>query len=141
MAEPRRMNPVSLLTSAALLLALASVVLTRGFRMFAVAEVLAIASFAAGFAMYFVHRRTSAGSALGGPGRLILGGAVVAAIGLGLKGIFVASGIGAPRRDMSTHEVLAGNPLLEHVHHLLFNVGFLLFALAAVGLLVRRVRA
>jgi len=42
---------------------------------------------------------------------------------------------------MSTHEVLAGNPLLEHVHHLLFNVGFLLFALAAVGLLVRRVRA
>jgi len=57
------MNPVSLLTSAALLLALASVVLTRGFRMFAVAEMLAIASFAAGFAMYFVHRRTSAGSA------------------------------------------------------------------------------
>lgn len=134
------MNLVPLLTSAALLLALASVVLTRALRMFAVAEVLAIAAFVAAFAMYLAHRRTAPGTALGWPRGLILGAAVLAALGLALKGLFVVLGIGAPVHDMATHQNTPGNPLLEHIHHVLFNVGFLLFASAALGLLVRRIR-
>ncbi len=134
------MNPVALLSSAALFLALASIVLTRAFRMFAVAEILAIAAFAAGFAMYAAHRRTAPGTSLGWPRSLILGAAALAALGLALKGLFVVLGVGAPQHDMATHQSTPGNPLLEHIHHVLFNVGFLLFALAAVGLLVRRIR-
>lgn len=134
------MSPTSLLTAAALLLALASIVLTRALRMFAVAEVLAIAAFVAGFAMYVAHRRTAPGSALGWPRRLILGGSLLAAIGLALKGAFVLLGVGAPHHDMATHQTTPGNPLLEHIHHIFFNVGFLSFAAAAVGLLLGRLR-
>lgn len=130
----------TLFTTAALLLALASIVLTRAFRMFAVAEALAIAAFIAGLAIYVVHRRTAQREALDWSRRLIVGGSVLAAAGLLLKGLFVALGIGAAQHDMATHQTTPGNPLLEHIHHVFFNVGFLLFAMAAVGLLVRRVR-
>lgn len=130
----------STLTGAALLLALASIVLTRAFRMFALAEALAIAAFIVGLAVYGVHRRATPRQALDWPRRLIVGGAVLAAGGLVLKGLFVALGIGAPHHDMATHQTTAGHPLLEHIHHVFFNVGFVLFAVAAVGLLVGRLR-
>lgn len=140
MAEAANRKSVLLLTATALLLALASVVLTRALRMFTVAEALAVAAFVAGLGLYIAHRRSGTGAPLGWPRGLIVGGSVLAFIGLALKGLFVQLGIGAPKHDMATHLTTPGNPLLEHVHHLLFNVGFLLFAIAAAGLLVSRLR-
>jgi hypothetical protein len=58
-----------------------------------------------------------------------------------LKGVFMAPGIGSGHHDMETHVETPGHPLLVHIHHVFFNLGFLLFAAAGAGLLVRALTA
>ena len=134
------MKAVTLLTAATLVLALVSIVLTRGFRLFELAELCAVASLLAGIAMYLAHRRSANGAPLAWPGRLILAGSALGIGGLLLKGLFLLLGLGAGQHDMATHVTTPGNPLLVHVHHLFFNLAFVLFAVAATGLALRAMR-
>jgi hypothetical protein len=117
-------------------LALASILTTRILHAFTVAEVLAVAAFVSGLAGWWVHRRSSdLPQALSG--RLVTVASVLGLMGLPLKGLFVALGIGGGH-DMTTHEV-TDNALLVHIHHVFFNLGFLLLLVALVrGALARR---
>lgn len=102
----------------AYLLAAASVVATHVFHAFSVAEVLAVSAFIIGFASWWLAQNVD---------RWIVIGAVLGLLGLLLKGLFVVFGIGAEMHDMTTHQITPGNPLLVHIHHVFFNVGFLCY--------------
>jgi len=134
------MSRSSQLIAVALLLALASIIVTRTIKAFTVAEVLAVLSFLAGIAMLAVHRQAASQAAMSWPQRLIAGGSIVGLSGVLIKLLFVALGIGVEAHDMATHNSGAPNPLLVHIHHLFFNIGFLLMLIAAIGLGVQRLR-
>lgn len=61
----------------------------------------------------------------------IVAGALLGLAGLLLKALFIVTGIGADQHDMTTHEITPGNPLLIHIHHLFFNVGFVCYLISA----------
>lgn len=105
------------------LLAASSVVVTRVFERYALAEALAVAAFLCGAALWRADRTID---------RLVPIGAAIGLGGLALKGLFVWSGIGAETHDMTTHVTAPGNPLLLHIHHLFFNIGFLFYIAAAI---------
>lgn len=105
------------------LLAISSVVATRGFGEHTLSEGLAVVAFLSGLALWRADRSTD---------RLIPIGAALGIGGLALKGIFVWLGVGTEFHDTTTHETTPGNPLLLHIHHLFFNVGFLFFIGAAI---------
>jgi hypothetical protein len=128
------------LTAVALLLALASIVVTRVVKAFTVAEVLAVGSFLAGMAILVLHRQSAVPGAMGWPHRLVVVGSLVGLSGVLLKLLFVALGIGVEAHDMADHAAAGPNPLLVHIHHLFFNIGFLFMLVAAIGLGVRRFR-
>ena len=134
------MSGVSRFTALALVLSLASIVVTRVFRAFTVAEVLALLAFAAGVAVLIAHRQLEAGTALPWPNRLVVAGSVIGLVGLVVKLLFVALGIGVAEHDMSSHDGAGPNPLLQHIHHLFFNIGFLFMLIASIGMAVRRFR-
>jgi hypothetical protein len=104
-------------------LAVSSVIATRVFKQHSLSEGLAILAFLFGLALWRTGATTD---------RLIPIGAALGMGGLALKGVFVWLGIGAETHDMSTHETTPGNPLLIHIHHLFFNVGFLFYFAAAI---------
>jgi hypothetical protein len=99
------------------LLALASLISTHGFRMFSLAEVLAVAAFLTGIASWKLAREGN---------RWIVAGAL-----LGLAGP-VLLGIGVDEHDMTTHETTTAHPLLVHIHHVFFNLGFVCYLVSAV---------
>ncbi|MDA0892464.1 MAG: hypothetical protein O3C15_09130 [Proteobacteria bacterium] len=105
------------------LLAISSVVATRGFGEHTLSEGLAVVAFLSGLALWRADRSTD---------RLIPIGAALGIGGLALKGIFVWLGVGTEFHDTTTHETTPGNPLLLHIHHLFFNIGFLFFIGAAI---------
>jgi len=113
------------------LFAVSSVVATRVFSQYALSEVLAVVAFVCGLALWRADRSTD---------RLIAVGAALGIGGWALKGIFVWLGIGAEAHDMATHETTPGNPLLLHIHHLFFNIGFLFFVAAAIRATVKNWR-
>jgi len=113
-------------------LALASILVTRGLKAFTVAEVLAVAAFACGLVLFWRHRRRQPGVRLAWPERLIVTGSLVGLAGLPVKLLFSLLGVGAAGHDMANHESTAGNPLLLHIHHLFFNLGFVLLLISAV---------
>lgn len=113
------------------LLAVSSVGATRIFSQHTLSEVLAVLAFLCGFALWRADRSID---------RLIPIGAALGFGGLALKGIFVWLGIGAEGHDMSTHETTPGNPLLLHIHHLFFNIGFLFYIAAATRAGIKTIR-
>lgn len=113
-------------------LAISSVLLTRVFNQYTLAEVMAVAAFLCGLALW---RSTPSAD------RLILAGAVLGIGGLALKGLFVMLGVGVEHHDMATHETTPANPLLAHIHHLFFNIGFLCYLLSAGRLALSQRRA
>ena len=120
-----RRNPLMLATIYAL--ALASILVTRVLKAFTLAEALAVAAFICGLLLLCRHRRQQHEVRLAWPERLIVVGSLVEPLaGLPLKLLFTLLGIGAPVHDMADHANSAGNPLLLHIHHLFFNLGFLL---------------
>ncbi len=125
--------------TAALLLALASIVVTRALKAFSVAEVLALLAFLSGLTLWWLNRDSADPAKKPWPQRLIIAGSVVGLSGVMVKLVFVALGIGTGDHDMANHDA-SPNPLLQHIHHLFFNVGFVLFLVAAAGMLVRRLR-
>lgn len=112
-------------------LAASSVVATRGFKLYTLSEALAIAAFLCGIALWRIHRSAD---------RLIFVGALLGLGGLILKGVFVLLGIGAESHDMTTHETVPGNPLLLHIHHLFFNVGFVFYFISIVSTVFKKIR-
>lgn len=136
--KPARM--MAIFCSAAFSLATASMIATRAFRLFTVAEILAVAAFLAGIALLIMHRRNASRLPMDWPRRLIVIGSLIGLSGLVVKLVLVLFGIGVDSHDMHSHGADADNRLLEHIHHLFFNVGFLFMILAALGLLVNRFR-
>lgn len=128
------MNPLitnRLWSSTAYLLAIASIVTTRVFREFSLAEALAVGAFIAGLISWRVADAAD---------RWIAAGSVLGLGGLALKGVFFLLGIGAETHDMSTHQVVPGHPLLVHIHHLFFNIGFLCYAISIFRILTAALR-
>ena len=105
------------------LLALASLFATHALRLFSLAEALAVAAFLAGIASWKLAQAAD---------RWIAAGAVLGLGGLLLKALFMVFGIGADEHDMTTHEITPGHPLLVHIHHLFFNLGFFCYLVSAV---------
>ncbi len=128
------------LTAAALLLALASIVTTRAFKLFTLAEFMSVAACLAGVGVLLAHRRIADGRPLSWPRRLIVAGSLIGLTGLFIKGVFVLLGIGTGEHDMAGHEPDSTQLLLQHIHHLFFNAGFVLMIVAAIGLGVSRLR-
>lgn len=120
---------IRVLTLSPLLLAVLSIVATRVFKQYLLAESLAVAAFICGLALSRVDRSSD---------RVILFGSAIGLGGLALKGIFVWFGIGAEHHDMTTHMTTPGNPLLLHIHHLFFNIGFLFYFAAAIRAVLKR---
>jgi len=114
------------------LLALSSVVATRGFSQHTLSEGLAVIALLCGFALLWRADRST--------DSLIPVGAALGIGGLALKGIFVWLGIGAKVHDMSTHQTTPGDPLLLHIHHLFFNIGFLFYTTAATRSGIKKIR-
>ena len=133
-----RRNPVILATVYGL--ALASIVFTRAFKAFTLAEVLAVSAFICGLFMFWLTRRQQPGVRLALPERLIVIGSLLGLVGLPLKLVFSLLGVGAPAHDMANHVSTAGNPLLLHVHHLFFNLGFLALLISAIAWMVAAIR-
>lgn len=121
-------------------LALASILFTRVLKAFTLAEGLAVAAFLCGLLLLWRHRRQQPSTRLALPERLIVIGSLVGLAGLPLKLLFTLIGIGAPVHDMADHASNAGNPLLLHIHHLFFNLGFLLLLISAVALIATTIR-
>ena len=111
--------------------AVSSVIATRIFEQHALSERLAILAFLCGLALWKTDLSTD---------RLIPAGAALGLGGLVLKGIFVWLGIGAEAHDMTTHETTPGNPLLLHIHHLFFNIGFLFYIAAVIRAAHKKLR-
>lgn len=133
-----RRNPVIL--AAVYVLALASIVFTHAFKVFTLAEVLAVSAFICGLFMLWLTRRQQPGVRLALPERLIVIGSLLGLVGLPLKLAFGLLGIGAPAHDMANHVSTAGNPLLLHIHHLFFNLGFLVLLISAIAWIVAAIR-
>ncbi|MBN8279006.1 MAG: hypothetical protein J0M16_00155 [Gammaproteobacteria bacterium] len=131
---------IALLTMAAYVLALGSVFTTRVVKAFTLAEVLAVATFVCGLAVFVIYRRERSARPLAWPHRLVVVGSVIGLAGLALKVVFSLLGIGAGEHDMANHATAAGNPLLVHIHHLFFNLGFLFLLVSAIILVGARVR-
>lgn len=129
----------SLFCAGALILALASIIVTRALRLFSLAEILAVAAFLTGLLMWIAHRRSPNASPLDWPPRLIVAASFIGLGGLAVKMIFVLLGIGTGGHDMQGHESSLNARALEHIHHLFFNLGFLLMAVAAIGMAFRRI--
>jgi len=125
----------------ALVLALASILALRVFSAFVLSEALAVAAFVSGAAILILHRRGADAGNFGWPQRLIVTGSLIGLGGLALKLAFVLLGVGAGAHDMAAHQSGLGDRLLQHIHHLFFNIGFLFMLIAAVWLLVGRLRA
>ena len=53
----------------------------------------------------------------------------------------MAFGIGAAGHDMETMAETPGNPLLLHIHHLFFNIGYLLFLISLIVLIVATLKS
>ncbi len=113
------------------LLALASLFATHALRLFSLAEALAVAAFLAGIASWKLAQAAD---------RWIAAGAVLGLGGLLLKALFMVFGIGADEHDMTNHEITPGHPLLAHIHHLFFNLGFLCYSISAIRHIVVRLR-
>ena len=113
------------------LLALASIVATHVFRMFSLAEALAVVAFLTGLAAWRLAQSTD---------RWVVAGALLGLAGLILKGLFIVLGIGADEHDMTTHEITPGHPLLVHIHHVFFNLGFFCYLVSAVQIAVITLR-
>lgn len=113
------------------LLAVSSIVATRILKQYFLAETLAVIAFICGFVLWRVDRSSD---------RLIVIGATLGIGGLALKGIFIWLGIGLETHDMTTHETVPGNPLLIHIHHLFFNIGFLFYFAAAIRAVIKTFR-
>ncbi len=105
------------------LLALASLISTHVFRMFSLAEVLAVAAFLTGIASWKLAREGN---------RWIVAGALLGLAGPVLKGLLLLLGIGVDEHDMTTHETTTAHPLLVHIHHVFFNLGFVCYLVSAV---------
>ena len=75
--------------TAALLLGLASIIVTRVFRAFTVAEVLAILAFISGLAIFWLSRVDADDKSLPWPHRLVIAGSVIGIVGLLIKAVFV----------------------------------------------------
>lgn len=125
----------------AFFLALASMVATRGLKAFALAEVLAVCAFIAGISILLIQRRRAGSKLLTWHYKLVVVASVVGLSGVVVKLVFVVLGIGTGEHDMANHDPEIGARLLQHIHHLFFNAGFLLMLMAAVGMGVRKLRA
>lgn len=90
--------------------------------------------------MFWLTRRQQPGVRLALPERLIVIGSLLGLVGLPLKLVFSLLGVGAPAHDMANHVSTAGNPLLLHVHHLFFNLGFLALLISALAWMVAAIR-
>lgn len=138
------MSKVNITVTTALLLALVSLVLTRVFKAFTAAEVAAVLAFVTGITLWYLASGSRGFTGLVWPLRMIVVGSMLGLGGVVLKLAFVGLGIGVGEHDMAEHAAgdMSGgpNPLLEHIHHLFFNIGFLLFLIAAVGMGVRKLR-
>ncbi len=134
----RKRNPPML--AAIYLLALASILFTHGFKVFTLAEALAVAAFLCGLLLLWRYRRQQPSMRLALPERLVVIGSLVGLAGLPLKLLFTLLGIGGPAHDMADHASNAGNPLLLHIHHLFFNLGFLLLLISAVVLIAATIK-
>jgi hypothetical protein len=121
-------------------LALASVLCTRVLKAFTLAEGLAVAAFICGLLLLWRHRRQHPGIPLAWPERLIVTGSLVGLAGVPLKLLFSLLGIGAPAHDMADHANTAGNPLLLHINHLFFNLGFLVLLFSAIAWIAAAIR-
>lgn len=133
-----RRHPLMLATIYAL--ALASILVTRLLKAFTLAEALAVAAFICGLLLLWRHRRQHPPVRLALPERLIAIGSLVGLTGLPLKLLFTLLGIGAPAHDMADHASTAGNPLLLHIHHLFFNLGFLVLLISAIAWVAAAIR-
>lgn len=132
-------NPLMLATIYAL--ALASILVTRILKAFTLAEVLAVTAFICGLLLLWRHRRQQHEVRLAWPERLIVVGSLVGLAGLPLKLLFTLLDIGAPVHDMANHANTAGNPLLLHIHHLFFNLGFLILLISAIAWIAAAIRS
>jgi amino acid transporter len=121
-------------------LALASILVTRILKAFTLAEALAVAAFILGVLLLWRHRRQRPSMRLALPERLIVIGSLVGLAGLPLKLLFTLLDIGAPVHDMADHANTAGNPVLLHIHHLFFNLGFLVLLISAIAWIAAAIR-
>lgn len=121
-------------------LALASILCTRVLKAFNLAEGLAVAAFIFGLLLLWRHRHQRPGIPLAWPERLIVIGSLVGLAGVPLKLLFSLLGIGAPAHDMADHANTAGNPLLLHINHLFFNLGFLVLLFSAIAWIAAAIR-
>jgi len=123
-----------LIVAAALLLALSAILVTRILKAFTVAEVLSVLAFLAGLSLLYFKPEPK-----NRPHTLIITGAIIGLSGIIVKVAFVALGIGeATDHSAHTGGAPSGSALLQHIHHLFFNAGFLTYLAAAIGLLIGR---
>jgi len=131
-------KPVAVITALALLLALGSILVTRVLRAFTLADVLSVASFAAALMLLKVG---GGWSSLDMPRKLLVAGGVIGLTGVAVKLVFVAFGIGVGA-DHAMHAAGPGEAggadfaerLKMHIHHLFFNIAFLVYLAASLGL-------
>ena len=110
----------------AYLFVITSIVLTRVVKAFTAAEFFAVSAFVCGILLL---RFAGRWGSLSHSRRAIVVGSLVGLSGLLIKGVLVLLGIGAG--DHAAHD--GTHPLLVHIHHLFFNLGFLLFGYAALA--------
>jgi hypothetical protein len=139
MMDMSRRNPLILATIYAL--ALASILVTRILKAYTLAELLAVAAFICGLLLLWHHRHQQHEARLAWPERLIVTGSLLGLAGLPLKLLFTLLDIGAPAHDMANHADTAGNPLLLHIHHLFFNLGFLMLLISAIAWIAAAIRS
>ena len=125
------MKPVSAVTTAALAFALASILVTRILRAFDTADILSVIGFLLGLAL--LRLSVDGWRSLDAGHRAIVIGAAVGLTGVLIKLLFVALGIGVGA-DHTMHDAPLQERLLEHIHHLFFNVGFLFYLAGALVL-------
>ena len=114
------------------LLVFASIVLTRLLQAFTAAEVCAVLAFLTGLLLL-----RAGWQGLSHSQRSIVLGSVVGLSGIVVKLVFVfVLGIGA---EHASHD--GTHPLLIHIHHLFFNVGFLFVLYSALSAAVARWRS
>lgn len=126
---------------AAYLLALASILATHVLKAFTVAEVLAVLAFGCGLMVFWLQRRQVDGAMIGWGQRLIVIGSITGLIGIPLKLLLVLFGIGAAEHDSANHAAAAVNPILIHIHHLFFNLGFLILLISLLVIGVGHLRS
>jgi hypothetical protein len=131
---------MQLLVFATYTLALASILVTRLLKAFTVAESLAVIAFLCGLAIGWIHLRRTDTVQMPWSRRLIVAGSAIGLSGLPLKLLFSLLGIGTAKHDMANHEISQGNPLLLHIHHLFFNLGFLILLASLLVMLVATLR-